>query len=149
MHEFNTEYDDTLSDFKKSIIDFNKRVTEVSKNLSNITKEHEDLSNAAHIAAGAQDLLNVCSMKLETTDKELKKILKTLETKINNDDFYKLIQKKMDRQEVNIPLNNSLGFEYHRIRGGKETNSGMSQKGNITFRQNYQRHGTLLGPKDR
>lgn len=148
MHEFNTEYDDTLTEFKKSIIDFNKRVTEVSKNLSNITKEHEDLSNAAHIAAGAQDLLNVCSMKLETTDKELKKILKTLDSKIDNDDFYKLIQKKMDRQEVSMFLTYSLGFEYYRIGWGEAKNPGMSQKGNIAFRQNHQRHGAVLGPKN-
>jgi chromosome segregation ATPase len=101
MHEFNTEYDDTLSDMRKSNIDFNKRVTEWAKGLSTLTKDHEDLSNAAEIASQAQDLLNSCAMKLETTDNELKKIQKKLDSKINNDEFYKLIQKKMDRQEVN------------------------------------------------
>ena len=39
-------------------------------------------------------------MKLETTDKEIIKIHKNLETKISNNDFYKQIQRKMDRQEV-------------------------------------------------
>lgn len=100
IHEYNTEYDDTLSEFKKSILDFNKRVTEVAKNLSNINKEHQDLSNAAQIASGAQELLNKCSIKLEAADKDLKKINKILEIKTNNDEFYKQIQRKMDRQEV-------------------------------------------------
>ena len=58
MNEFSTEFEDTLADFKKNIIDFNKRVTEVSKGLSTMTQEHEDLSNAANIAADAQTLLN-------------------------------------------------------------------------------------------
>lgn len=100
MLEYNQEYDDTLSDFKKNIIEFNKRVTEVSKNLSNITKEHDDLSNAAQMASSAQELLNTCSLKLNMTDNDIKKIHKILETKIDSDEFYKLVQKKMDRQEV-------------------------------------------------
>ena len=104
VNEYNTEHEDTISDFKKSIIDFNKRVTEVGKGLSNITKEHEDLSNAAQMAAAAQELLNQCTMKLETTEKEVKKLHKTLDTKITNDEFYKQIQRKMDRQEVRLKL---------------------------------------------
>jgi hypothetical protein len=100
VHDYNTEHDDTLSDFKKNILDFNKRLTDVAKNLSSITKEHEDLSNAASIASAAQDLLNQCNFKLETTDKEIKKLQKILEIKVNSDEFYKQIQRKMDRQEV-------------------------------------------------
>lgn len=106
VNEYNAEHEDTISDFKKSMIDFNKRVTEVGKGLSNITKEHEDLSNAAQMAAAAQELLNQCTMKLEATEKEVKRIQKTLETKITNDEFYKQIQRKMDRQEVNIQSKN-------------------------------------------
>jgi len=100
INDFNSEYEDQLSDFKKSNIEFNKRVNEVSKALMNITKEHEDLSNAAQMASTAQDLLNSCSMKLETTDMEIKKLYKVTETKIAVDEFYKLIGKKIDRQEV-------------------------------------------------
>ncbi|CAI2386065.1 unnamed protein product [Moneuplotes crassus] len=100
INEFHSEYDDQLTDFKKSILEFNKRVTEVAKTLANIVKENEDLSNAAQMASAAQDLLNSCSIKLATTDKEMQKMHKIIETKIGNDDFYKTISKKMDRSEI-------------------------------------------------
>lgn len=100
VNEFNVQFEDALTDFKKNVMDFNKRVTEMHKTITTITKEHEDLTNAAHIAASAQDLLNECTIKLDTTDKEIKRINRTLENKTDNDEFFKQIQRKMDRQEV-------------------------------------------------
>ena len=100
FNESNIYYDDQMSDFKKNLIEFNKRVTENHKLVTSITKEHEDLANAAHIAANAQELLNQCTIKLDTTDKEIKHIFRMLENKTDSDEFFKQIQRKMDRQEV-------------------------------------------------
>lgn len=67
-----------------------------------MTKEHEFLSNAAQTASEAAELLNKCKMRLETTDKEIKKIYGKIDSKIDHNEFYKQVQRKMDRQEVNI-----------------------------------------------
>ena len=100
FNENNVYYDDQMSEFKKNLIDFNKRITDSHKLITSITQEHQDLANAAHIASNAQELLNECTMKLDTTDKDIKRIFKTLENKTDNDEFFKQIQRKMDRQEV-------------------------------------------------
>ena len=126
VNEFNTEYDDQLSDFKKSILDFNKRVTDVAKNLTKITKENEDLSNAAKLATQAQELLHDCTVKLESTELEMKKIHKILDTKTGNDDFYKNLGKKIDRNEVSLQGVYMIGDEYDWFGRGKTKNQRMS-----------------------
>ena len=130
IHEFHSEYDDQLADFKKSILEFNKRVTEVAKTLANIVKENEDLSNAAQMASAAQDLLNSCSVKLAATDKEIQKVHKIIETKISNDDFYKGISKKMDRTEVSL-LVTPLDHEHDWVRRRERAYQRLCEEGDL------------------
>jgi hypothetical protein len=100
LHE-NSAFNDTqMAEFKKNLIDFDKRINESHKMIVTITQENQDLSNAAHIASNAQMLLNECTLKLDTTDKEIKHIFRILENKTDNDEFFKQVQRKMDRQEV-------------------------------------------------